>query len=1363
MPHKILILYASEMGYAQETAERIAREARQRHYIVSLVSMHEYDLQNLPNEQLVCFVCSVTGQGEEPKTMKSFWRFLLKKSLPTDSLTSMKFGVFGQGDSSYVNVDGALDPWLELFWESALKLFPMPAGLDVIPSTTLPHSTFEIEFIKDPEILHSDSLKAVVLKNERITTETHFQDVRHFEFKVPKDTEYNAGDIMVIKTRNRREKVLEVLEHFGWTNIMNDYIKFKVNPLVPDAILPAWLHSPTTLLSLFENHLDIFGRPRRYFFHLLSFFVSDELQKEKLIEFASTEGQSDLYTYAHKMRRTIFEVLKDFSSVKIPLKYLPDLIPKIRERHFSISSPPTLGKINLAVAVVEYQTKLVEKRVGVCTNWMKSLVAGGPGTGVAPMRSLLLHYCKNYPSSADLLTIAKNCLIFGNRNKEHDYLYEQDWKILESNGQLAILTAFSRDQEDKIYVQHRMRENASLLWNMIDNQNASVYLSGNAKRMPIDVEEALLFIFETEGKMNPAEAQGYFKSLEKNKRFQQECWSYGGGGERVLWTAIDGIQQRYPQKEVVIYTWANAEVDLLLDKVEKQFGFVLDADRILFLKLHTWPFLESKRYKRLTLITSSLGSIVTGWEAFTILRPKVLIESVGFAFIYPIAKIFGCKLVSYVHYPTISSDMIEKVKNRDEAFNNSSSISKSSTLSILKLWYYRLFSKVYGLVGSFCDVIMVNSTWTKNHINKIWKPKVQAITVYPPCDTLSLLKFELNPESRQRIILSVAQFRPEKDHELQIKSFHELLKRYPKYAKGNKAVKLVLIGGVRNEGDQERVDKLKKMIAVLYLAAAGLITLGHNSGGPLMDIVTPGNGYLASDLESYVGCLKEILELSADERVNIQSSARKHVQSKFSESSFKDDFIDAIKSLISGASTDESEGEYRSEDDDYSDDEWREVKSWDKDLMGDSKDRKRLMAMSEFEREKELAERREKLDQLNERTILKNRVKSQQKVMESAKLTDRQRKGQTLENLRKSREKREKERSSRFSEKSEKRIRMDSDESDESEDDYDDLPKKNKHPPITYEDALSIQIKRDELEQWLHKPMFEKSAKGCFLRLSLGNSGIGKELIYRVVLIEDIKEYKRKYKLNLTFTKVALDVSHGKSKKETLMDMISNQPITAKEWNRYEVQAKIDKVSLTKNHITRKLADLKAIREHVFSDAEITAMIEKKKAMKQVVGNASQERLRLKLELEAAQCADDTRLVLELSQRIEELQSIVEMNKTTSTQMENLAKINAKYQSADIREGREAEIAALQLKRQKGVSLLISGNNEDDPFARRKTQPLHIVQSESVDPVKPTPNSSPSKKAKKIKAVEKVEDSDDEDPFDNLDISILEKDLEMNF
>lgn len=98
---RLLILYGSETGYAQETADRIKREAKKRHFVVECLPMNSYNISNLPMEKLVAFVCSVTGQGQEPTNMRKFWKFLLRKSLAVDSLSQVKFGVFGQGDSSY--------------------------------------------------------------------------------------------------------------------------------------------------------------------------------------------------------------------------------------------------------------------------------------------------------------------------------------------------------------------------------------------------------------------------------------------------------------------------------------------------------------------------------------------------------------------------------------------------------------------------------------------------------------------------------------------------------------------------------------------------------------------------------------------------------------------------------------------------------------------------------------------------------------------------------------------------------------------------------------------------------------------------------------------------------------------------------------------------------------------------------------------------------------------------------------------------------------------------------------------------------------------------------------------------------------
>jgi sulfite reductase alpha subunit-like flavoprotein len=156
------------------------------------------------------------------------------------------------------------------------------------------------------------------------------------EFEVSNECDYKPGDCMQLYPRNDPVQVQNVLNTLGWSEIADVLIQF--TPMNYAASNFVIYQQPITLRSLFERHLDIFGRPRRYFFQLLSFFATNEQHKEKLMEFSSSEGQNDLYAYSHKTKRTIFEVLQDFTSVKIPIKYLPDLIPHMRPRQFSISS-----------------------------------------------------------------------------------------------------------------------------------------------------------------------------------------------------------------------------------------------------------------------------------------------------------------------------------------------------------------------------------------------------------------------------------------------------------------------------------------------------------------------------------------------------------------------------------------------------------------------------------------------------------------------------------------------------------------------------------------------------------------------------------------------------------------------------------------------------------------------------------------------------------------------------------------------------------------------------------------------------------------------------------------------------------------
>ena len=144
------------------------------------------------------------------------------------------------------------------------------------------------------------------------------------------------------------------------------------------------------------------------------------------------------------------------------------------------------------------------------------IICIGPGTGVAPMRSLIFE-C-NYRSEGK----TKCILIFGCRSKLNDFYYENDWKGLSN---VSVWPAFSRDQSQKIYVQHKMIERGAELWKLIHDEGAFIYLSGNAKRIPVDIEDALVTIFKEHGGLDPSDANAYLSNLRRAGRFQEECWS----------------------------------------------------------------------------------------------------------------------------------------------------------------------------------------------------------------------------------------------------------------------------------------------------------------------------------------------------------------------------------------------------------------------------------------------------------------------------------------------------------------------------------------------------------------------------------------------------------------------------------------------------------------------------------------------------------------------------------------------------------------------------------------------------------------------------------------------------------------------
>ncbi|XP_077437059.1 GDP-Man:Man(3)GlcNAc(2)-PP-Dol alpha-1,2-mannosyltransferase-like isoform X2 [Vanacampus margaritifer] len=412
-----------------------------------------------------------------------------------------------------------------------------------------------------------------------------------------------------------------------------------------------------------------------------------------------------------------------------------------------------------------------------------------------------------------------------------------------------------------------------------------------------------------------------------------------------------GEARRYPGVSFVVYTGDRGVTSAqILERARQRFDVELPRP-VTFVFLRRRALVEASSYPHFTLLGQSAGSMVLGWEALMAFVPDVYVDSMGYAFTLPIFRYLGgCRVASYVHYPTVSTDMLSAVRERHPRFNNAAWISGSAALSALKVCYYCVFAILYGLAGSCSHVVLVNSTWTLGHILALWRCPARTSVVYPPCHVKAFLGCrdedeELGGEEggeedgKRRTIVSVAQFRPEKNHPLQIRAFGKLLDRRP----NDSSLRLVLIGGCRDCEDEERVAALRQLcrdldveervrfklnlpfrdlkrelaeaviglhtmrnehfgIGVVECMAAGTVVLAHKSGGPELDIVVPfegePTGFLADGEEDYAATMDAILALTAEQRERIRRNARRSVM-RFSDHEFHASFLAACDSLMS--------------------------------------------------------------------------------------------------------------------------------------------------------------------------------------------------------------------------------------------------------------------------------------------------------------------------------------------------------------------------------------------------------------------------------------------------------------------------------
>lgn len=267
--------------------------------------------------------------------------------------------------------------------------------------------------------------------------------------------------------------------------------------------------------------------------------ISKKCRLEKILE----EVGGGLNEYL--VQNTVLDLLNDHAEVCFTSQELASLMKPMLPRFYSIaSSMAVVGEeVHLTVALKSWKTNGKERH-GVCTNFLCNevpfhekavplyiqphkgftlprdpatpIIMVGPGTGVAPFRAFM-------QERESLNAPGKNWLFFGEWNRSHHFFYENYWRALESRGRLRLDTAFSRDQSQKVYVQHRMLEQGKQLYAWLQ-EGAYFYVCGDASAMAKDVEAALHDIICTHGGHSPETAREYVKALRSEKRYLRDVY-----------------------------------------------------------------------------------------------------------------------------------------------------------------------------------------------------------------------------------------------------------------------------------------------------------------------------------------------------------------------------------------------------------------------------------------------------------------------------------------------------------------------------------------------------------------------------------------------------------------------------------------------------------------------------------------------------------------------------------------------------------------------------------------------------------------------------------------------------------------------
>jgi len=551
----LTLLWASQTGNAEALAEKFAAQLSAS-WAVNLQAMNDYSVEKLAQDKHAIFITSTFGDGDAPDTGGDFWGQLNNESAL--NLAQLNFALLALGDSSYdqfcghgkklfarlqalgakplterVDCDTDFETpsteWFAKLNEALTAHLPTEASSNMASTATISSAKkIEGSFTKT-----NPYLSRLVI-NKRLNNGSNTKDTRQFGFDLGAlgnqtgGIQYEAGDALGVWPQNCPELINELV------------IALNVNretPVIVDA-------NEKPLREALQHNFEI-CRPSNEALQFIAQRCTDKNASKELTALLQADKKADLQNWLYG--RQLVDVIHEYPIRCSVDEFMPQL-KRIQPRLYSIasSSKEYAQQVHLTVSAVRYERFLNGKKIrkGVSSTFLadrandidipifiqanknfrvptdptRPIIMVGPGTGVAPFRGFLQERRARGDSG-------KNWLFFGEQHAATDFYYQDELEEFQKQGVLTELSlAFSRDQQQKIYVQDRMRENSEKIWNWIDAEGGYFYVCGDASRMAKDVDNALRDIIQKHGNFDEAETANYMRKLNMDKRYVRDVY-----------------------------------------------------------------------------------------------------------------------------------------------------------------------------------------------------------------------------------------------------------------------------------------------------------------------------------------------------------------------------------------------------------------------------------------------------------------------------------------------------------------------------------------------------------------------------------------------------------------------------------------------------------------------------------------------------------------------------------------------------------------------------------------------------------------------------------------------------------------------